>query len=253
MTRRTRTEEEQARRREKLGRFVFWVVLFSFAAAMVYCVIRIPGAPAHDEAGQLRTKADYFLMLLEAAIGLLGLFLPDMLARRIQFHIPSGLYFCYVLFLYGSMFLGEVRHFYYTVPHWDTILHGFSGLMIGALGFCVVSQLNKSDRVRMALSPGFVALFAFCFAAMVGALWEICEFSIDGVFGLNMQKFALEDGTQLVGRRAVSDTMKDLIVDCVGAGIMSLAGYLSLKYRKGWARELFLSRNKKPGAPGVEK
>ena len=240
-----RSEQEREARREKFRRFVYWLVLCSFGAAVAYCIIRIPGAPGHDTADGVRTKADYFLMLLEAVVGIVGLFLPAMLARRIQFRIPSGLYFTYVIFLYCTMFLGEIRHFYYTVPNWDTMLHTGSGLMIGALGFCVVSQLNMSERVKMSLSPSFVAFFAFCFAAMVGVLWEICEFTIDGTFGLNMQKFALEDGTQLVGRAALRDTMKDLIVDCIGAGVMSLAGFISLKYRKGWFRELFAGKSRR--------
>ncbi|MEA5039179.1 MAG: hypothetical protein VB086_05000 [Clostridiaceae bacterium] len=225
--------------REKLRRAVYWLVVLSFAAAIIYCIIRIPGAPAHESDDGGQTKADYIMTLVQAVLGLVGLFLPAMLAKRIQFYIPPGLYFTYVIFLYCSMFLGEMRQFYYTVPHWDTLLHGCSGLMLGALGFCVVSQLNQNENVRLSLSPGFEALFAFCFALSLGAIWEICEFTVDGVFGVNMQKFALQDGTLLIGRAALRDTMKDLIVDCGGAGIMSLLGYVSLRYRKGWFRDLF--------------
>ena len=59
-----------------------------------------------------------------------------------------------------------------------------------------------------------------------------------------MQKFALQDGTLLVGRDAVSDTMQDLIVDVVGAGAISGLGYISLKYKKGWVERLLLKRHK---------
>ena len=40
--------------------------------------------------------------------------------------------------------------------------------------------------------PGarFVAVFAFMFAVGLGALWEIFDFAMAGVFGLNMQKSA---------------------------------------------------------------
>ena len=67
----------------------------------------------------------------------------------------------FALFLYCAIYLGEVRDFYYHVPHWDTILHTFSGAMLGALGFSVINFLNKTDRVPMNLSPVFVASFAF--------------------------------------------------------------------------------------------
>ena len=103
--------------------------------------------------------------------------------------------------------------------------------MIGALGFSVVSLLNKTDRIPMKLSPFFVSLFAFCFALSVGVFWEFYEFSFDKLLELNMQKFMLEDGTMLVSREALADTMMDLVVDAVGAFVMSFIGYLSIKYK----------------------
>ena len=89
--------------------------------------------------------------------------------------------------------------------------------MIGALGFSIVTLLNKTEEVPMNLSPLFVALFSFCFAVTLGVVWEFYEFTFDGLLGLNMQKFALENGTQLIGRAALTDTMIDLFVDAVGA------------------------------------
>ena len=38
----------------------------------------------------------------------------------------------------------------------------------------------------MQLSPGFVAFFAFCFALACGAVWEIYEFVVDGMLGMNI-------------------------------------------------------------------
>ena len=40
--------------------------------------------------------------------------------------------------------------------------------------------------------------------------------------------------TRLAGRGALSDTMGDLIVDSLGALATSVAGWFSLKHRKGW-------------------
>ena len=144
----------------------------------------------------------------------------------------------YTIFLYCAIYLGEVKSFYYNVPHWDTILHTFSGAMLGALGFSFVTLLNKTEEVPMNLSPLFVVIFSFCFAVTLGVVWEIYEFTFDGVLGLNMQKFALESGEALIGRAALVDTMKDLIVDALGAFIMSIIGYISLKYKKGWIEKL---------------
>ena len=95
------------------------------------------------------------------------------------------------------------------------------------------------------MTPFFVAFFAFNFAITLGAVWEIYEYTADGILGLNMQKFALEDGTLLMGREALSDTMEDLIVDGIGALVINIIGYISLKYNKGWIEKLLIKRNSK--------
>ena len=123
-------------------------------------------------------------------------------------------------------------NFYFVIPHWDTILHAFSGAMLGALGFSLVSILNGSKRLRLKLSPFFIALFAFCFALAAGSVWEIYEYTFDGLLTLNMQKYALEDGTLLVGREALRDTMKDIIVDALSALIISILGFFTIKRDK---------------------
>ena len=119
--------------------------------------------------------------------------------------------------------------------------------MAGTFGFMVVSILNRDEHTSINLSPLFVALFAFCFAVSIGCLWEIYEFVFDGALGLNMQKFMLESGEQLVGRAALADTMEDLIVDMMGAFVMSVIGYISLKYKKGWVESMIIKVKKTVG------
>ena len=79
---------------------------------------------------------------------------------------------------------------------------------------------------------------------MLGAIWEIYEFTIDGLMQLNMQKYALENGVALVGRAALIDTMSDLIVDAVGAFVIAVIGYISTKYKKGWLEALIITRRR---------
>jgi len=206
----------------------------------VYVVVNIIIAPTIADPGEVgvRVKSDYSLMLLQCIAGTLALLLPSFIAHRLKIVLPSGMLVAYAVFLYCGVYLGEVRLFYYNVPHWDTILHAFSGVMLGALGFTLISFLNKTDRIPVILSPLFVAIFTFCFAVALGVIWEIYEFTIDSLFATNMQKFALEDGTQLIGQVALMDTMKDLIVDSIGAFVMSVIGYISLKDKKGWLERL---------------
>lgn len=224
---------------DRIRKTVWWIVLFSFLIPILFLAVKIattPSVPVSQEPARL--KSDYVLMLVQCILGLIAMLLPVVLARRFEFRLPSTIYFIFIIFLYAAIFLGEVRSFYYTVPHWDTILHTFSGGMLGSLGFSMVSWLNKDEHTSTRLSPLFVAIFAFCFAVALGALWEIYEFTFDGILGLNMQKFMLEDGTKLIGRQALTDTMKDLCVDVLGALVVSVLGFLSLKVKHGKFEDL---------------
>ncbi len=218
--------------------YVFYSLLISF----IYLVVRVVFAPSTDES--VLVKSEYMLMLAQCFLGIIAMLLPNLVRKNLKLEIPSGMLVLYVIFLYCAIFLGEVRSFYYNFPRWDDYLHMFSGGMLGALGFSIISLLNKTDEIPLNLSPIFVAVFAFCFAITVGVVWEFYEHTFDGILGLNMQKFALEDGTQLIGREALADTMHDLYVDALGAFIMCAIGYVSLKYKQGWIEGLLLKKKK---------
>ena len=215
-------------------------VLISFIVPAVYLLLRITIGENWFTGG--RGREDYVLMLLQCVLGLLAILIPARLMRRWDIEIPRTMFLLYIGFLYCAIFLGEVRSFYYTVPHWDTILHIFSGGMLGALGFSMIAVFNNTERIPMNLSPLFVAVFAFCFALALGGVWEIYEFLADIFLGTNMQKFALDDGTPLPGQDALRDTMKDIIVDALGAVAASTVGYISLNYEKGWVEKLMIHR-----------
>lgn len=225
---------------KNLMRFIF----FTFVASIIYVVVRIVLAPtvAPPSDVTVRVKSDYTLMLLQCTFGVVAMLLPGYLRRKVRLNIPNAMMIAYAVFLYCGIYLGEVRNFYFNVPHWDTILHIFSGAALGALGFSLVSLLNKSESVTFSLSPIFVAVFAFCFALALGVVWEIYEFAMDGILNTNMQKFAMESGEALVGREALTDTMKDLIVDAIGAFVVSAVGYISLKTNKGWLERFQVKR-----------
>lgn len=223
-----------------IGRGVDWkrvvgiFLLITLVFSTVYSIVKIIEAP-HERTGlddSVRVKSDYTLMLIQCLLGLVVMAIPSLIERRWTLGIPNYMYILYFVFLYCAIYLGEVKNFYFVIPHWDTILHTFSGAMLGALGFSLVSILNGSKRIKMELSPFFIAMFAFCFALAAGAIWEIYEFVFDGLLSLNMQKFALEDGTLLVGREALRDTMKDLIADALSALTISIIGFFTIKKDK---------------------
>lgn len=172
-----------------------------------------------------------FLALLTYGLTLL----PTPLFRRFGIRLPNAFLIWIVVFIFATIFLGEAFDFYNRYRWWDVVMHAGSALGFGLVGFLFVFTLFEGDRY--AAPPWALALIAFCFAVTIGTLWEIFEFAMDHVFGLNMQKSGL------------IDTMGDLIVDVIGATIGALAGHFYLKGRKfaGFTTILqqFIDRNRR--------
>lgn len=174
--------------------------------------------------------------MAEILVILLITFMPLMLGKRFDVVIPHGFETLAIVFLYMSLFLGEFGDYYNRFWWWDVVLHSGSAFLLGILGFLLVYVLNEKKDVNLDLHPQFIALFAFLFAIGIGTLWEIFEFFMDQVFGLNMQKSGLVD------------TMWDLIVDVIGAGLIAIVGWGYIKSRETdsflerWIRE-FIHKN----------
>jgi hypothetical protein len=140
---------------------------------------------------------------------------PVYIGRWTHIVVPRWFVAAVVIFVGGTLFLGEVFDFYEHLWWWDIVMHGVSAIGFGLIGFVLVFMMFQGDRFA---APHFaIAFFAFSFAAAIGVLWEVFEFAMDQIFGLNMQKSGL------------MDTMGDLIVDLIGAGIGAAAGYAYLK------------------------
>jgi len=152
-----------------------------------------------------------FVALLTLGLSLAPLWLAKWAAVR----VPPSFIAAIALFVAGTLFLGEVFDFYTRFWWWDIAMHGGSAVGFGLIGFVLVFMMFQGDR--FAAPPIAVAFFAFCFAIAVGVVWEVFEFGMDQIFGLNMQKSGL------------LDTMGDLIVDMIGALIGATLGWLYLK------------------------
>jgi hypothetical protein len=144
---------------------------------------------------------------------------PTLLGDRLPVRIPAEFQALTLLFIFASLFLGEIRRYYDRFWWWDLALHASSSLLLGVLGFLLVYVLNESRRIEQHMRPHFVALFAFLFSLSVGTLWELFEFAMDEAFGLNMQKPTPGDPSGL------TDTMWDLLVDVVSALAISIYGW----------------------------
>ena len=196
--------------------------------------------------------------------------IPSIVDKKFKIELPNTLEIIIILFIFSAEILGEVRNFYGTFKHWDTLLHTLNGFLMAAIGFSLVDILNRSKKVKVNLSPVFVSLVAFCFSMTVGVVWEFYEYGMDKTLNTDMQKdrivksiasvelnpknvneafiiknikkttiegevnnqkkeYVIKNGYLDIG---INDTMKDLIVNCIGAVVFSFIGYFYIQNRE---------------------
>ncbi len=177
-----------------------------------------------------------WLTVFLVALIIMTVAVPFFYRKKLPVKIPMEFHMLIIFFIFASLFLGEVQSFYQRVWWWDVALHVTSGLLLGVLGFLLVYVLNESERVEVYLRPSFVALFAFLFAVTVGVFWELFEFSMDQLFGTQMQKPMFGDPSGL------TDSMWDLIVDTFGALFISILGWWYLHRQTGSFMERWIAQ-----------
>lgn len=201
-----------------------------------------------------------FLCLLS----LLLFTIPTIIENKFKIQLPTVLESIIYLFIFSAEILGEINNFYGIISYWDTILHTLNGFLAAGIGFSLIDLLNKNSK-NVNLSPFFVAIVAFCFSMTIGVLWEFFEYGADTYFKLDMQKdrivsrissveldetrsnksitvdniksteinttdgkIVIEGGYLDIG---INDTMKDLIVNFIGAITFSFIGFLYIVNR----------------------
>ncbi len=199
-----------------------------------------------------------FICLLVLALFML----PFFIQQNFGIELPSTLEIIILLFIFAAEILGELKCYFITFSHWDSMLHTTTGFLCAATGFALIDILNRNSRIKFQLSPIYVALTAFCFSMTVGVLWEFFEFGMDRLFLMDMQKDTVVQSITSVmldptnsnipvtidGITSVAvngqdlgfdgyldiglyDTMEDLFVNFVGAVVFSTIGYFYIKHR----------------------
>lgn len=190
---------------------------------------------------------------------LIQFLIPYFITKKLKIELPSIFEIIILLFIFSSEVLGEIQNFYGVFKHFDTVLHTLNGFLCAAVGFSLIDLCNNNSE-KFNLSPIYLTIVAFCFSMTIGVLWEFLEYSIDKVMLSDMQKDKLvtkissvwlnPDGknkaivvdninktiiysdsgeTVIEGGYldlGLNDTMKDLIVNFVGAVVFSIFGYL---------------------------
>jgi len=172
-----------------------------------------------------------WIILFVSTIVLALTTLPILIRKKTKLKIPLEIELLTVIFIYATLFLGEVHDFYNIFPWWNILLHTGSAIVFGFIGFTVLYLMYSQREVNA--KPLAIAIFSFSFAIAIGAIWEIFEFSMDQFLGLNMQKSGL------------IDTMWDLIVDTFGAILASTIGFIYFKTKKSFIFDKILEKAKK--------
>lgn len=145
-----------------------------------------------------------------SVLALLLILLPEVIENRTAIKVPIEFEVTIAIFVFASIFLGEVGDAYELYWWWDALLHISSGFILGFAGFLLL--YIKVSQNKLKANNLIVGLIIFSLGMAFGAVWEIFEFGVDGFFGTNMQKNGLHD------------TMWDLIVDGGGALVVALLG-----------------------------
>lgn len=193
--------------------------------------------------------------------------LPVFIQVRLKIRLPSLLETITYLFIFAAEILGEIYNFYGNVPNWDTMLHTINGFICAGIGFALVELLNENSS-KVKLSPLYMCLVAFCFSMTVGVCWEFLEYGADSFLLTDMQKDTVVQSISSVElneekkniavkingiKRTVlydaegneiavieggyldiglHDTMKDLLVNFIGALVFSVFGFFYEKNRE---------------------
>ncbi|KRF43851.1 hypothetical protein ASG93_02745 [Paenibacillus sp. Soil787] len=129
----------------------------------------------------------------------------------------AALRFSVLLFIFVSMFMANEFGFYKVIPYLDKIEHLFSGLILCFVGLLVYMKASNGEK-EAAPNAQVAVWFCLFFSTAMAGVWEIYEYTTDGLFGLHSQNGSL------------IDTMTDIICGTIGAVATSI--YLAFKAKR---------------------
>ncbi|MDD4223856.1 MAG: hypothetical protein PHD87_04655 [Candidatus Cloacimonetes bacterium] len=197
---------------------------------------------------------NYFLQgnmvrVLSAVLTVVLFLLFPLLGKLFKISLPLPFKVIWLLFIGASMYLGELHNFFYRFAWWDELIHSGSAMLLTYAGLLLLYVLSRDQRIHLRLGPLLTALAMIWFTLSFGAVWELFEFGVDQVMGLNLLKGRA--GTDMSGvydfQRALLNTMGDLGMDLAGALIVAVAAFFHFRGggRSFFGRplELFIKNN----------
>ena len=146
---------------------------------------------------------------------------------KINLNIYSRILLLLLIFL--AQCLGTTLNFYDLYDNWDLIVHFIFGIVMFIVGYDIFSNLDKR-YCDIKLNKKIKIIFSILFALSVGSIWEMYEYSVDGILNLDTQRTG-----ELIGRMAIKGTMTDLFSPTIGT-LLTVIMFLIANKKEGRKR-----------------
>ena len=201
----------------------------TFSLCLLFCLFTFFFFSMRNEGGKA----------IMALLSILYICVPFIAEKLFRFKIQITLYIFIMIYAICPL-LGYSYKLYYLVSWWDSLLHGFAGVIFAMFG-AYLPKVFEKGKCGIAVC----AMCGFFLSVALAGLWEFVEFGMDTAFGTDMQKdtfvniihsyligpeagvmgefdgitSVLVNGEALPGYVDIGlfDTMKDMLVETAGA------------------------------------
>lgn len=168
-------------------------------------------------------------VVINAGIGLAVTFAPALIKKRYDIVVNPFL----SLWITSAVFFHALGSFgfYGSVWWWDHLTHALSASLVAGIGYTLIRSADiYSNDIH--LPNRFMFVFILLTVIAFGVVWELFEYGLDiiaNITGLSMP----------LAQHGLSDTMKDMMFNTVGALIVAVFGQAYLTTLSEELRERF--------------
>ena len=186
--------------------------------------------------GAVMLLTGYTTEFLEAVFAIIFTFLWDLFqllgGKTFITLFPYRVQTMLNLLICFGVVVGSTINKFTTFEHIDIPEHFFAGYIAAAGSYELAVIIQSRQPKDKKLSPALAAMFGLAFSVMLLTGWEFYEFTMDRLYGLNLQRSGFNTEAGLI------DTMIDLIIGAAGSltgmfiTAFSKAGFFKKKVKK---------------------
>jgi hypothetical protein len=234
-----------SRRSEKEKRIDLVCLIFLPLGFLIYTLLALAGIYGKDHDVMYVVVTEIVLLMISIVLPLL----------RVKEKLITPYWFIAtveaLIYSHGSaLYWGT----YIWIPHWDVFAHISASFVVTLVAFIALLTIQSyTTRIELGKGPFFFMLFIIGFG--FGNLWELLEWFVDNAFGYAYMAYSIKD------------TLGDIVMDLVGAGITTAFAMFLLRKKtpkeiisgfgmhdfmtdmgKRWDRKTYSEASRKKGA-----